>query len=228
MTKDLEKSKTLGRVAWPADAFDTIVDRKMQVQAKSLNIPTTAIVGIAQNVQGQVFRLIPNQSLAIDYGPEQQFVFESSPAWGGSYNALQLKPFAVSRASQEQSWTTALNSLQLSLQTVNEQLASLREELRELRGAKVFGLEITTLAPEPFEILRPIPVTIEGVGDNFTATYFEGNVSASGDTESDAIVNFKDSLISKYEILESTPENILGPLPQRQWQILRTLIRRVD
>ena len=71
-------------------------------------------------------------------------------------------------------------------------------------------------------------MTIEGDGEDFTATFVEANVSASGETEADAIANFKDSLLSSYELLESLPPNQLGPLPTRQWDILQDVVKRTD
>ncbi|MBZ5664851.1 MAG: hypothetical protein LAO30_09635 [Acidobacteriia bacterium] len=77
-------------------------------------------------------------------------------------------------------------------------------------------------------MIQQIPVTIEGDGEDFTATFVEANVSASGETEADAIANFKDSLLSSYEILEEMPSNELGPLPTRQWAILRDVVKRIE
>jgi predicted RNase H-like HicB family nuclease len=71
-----------------------------------------------------------------------------------------------------------------------------------------------------------IPATIEGDGEDFTATFTEANVSASGETEADALANLKESLVTTYEFLESLPANELGPLPARQWEVLRNVITR--
>jgi hypothetical protein len=77
-------------------------------------------------------------------------------------------------------------------------------------------------------MVEQIPVTIEGDGEDFTATFVEANVSASGETEADAIANFKDSLLSSFEILEGMSADDLGPLPSRQWAILHNVVRRTE
>ncbi|MFZ0772615.1 MAG: hypothetical protein WCA49_06490 [Candidatus Sulfotelmatobacter sp.] len=75
---------------------------------------------------------------------------------------------------------------------------------------------------------QQIPVTIEGDGEDFTASFVEANISASGETEADAIANFKESLLSSYEVLEGLTPNQLAPLPARQWGILQNVVRRTD
>jgi predicted RNase H-like HicB family nuclease len=77
-------------------------------------------------------------------------------------------------------------------------------------------------------MINQIPVTIEGDGEDFTASFVEGNISASGETEADAIANFKESLLSTYEVLEGLTPQQRGPLPTRQWEILQNVVRRAD
>jgi hypothetical protein len=144
----------------------------------------------------------------------------------------------VGRAPQQLAFGTfpptqqqALNENNLLLESLNSlhiEVAQLRTQVRQLQKKRTFVVPLVSLAPEPFEIAGQIPVTIEGDGEDFTATFMEANVSASGETEADALANFKDSLVSSFETLESFDSEELGPLPLRQWTILRSIIKRID
>ena len=110
--------------------------------------------------------------------------------------------------------------------TIAAQISVMMTEIEELRKTKTFVVPLTTLAREPLQMKSSIPATVEGDGEEFTATFYEANVSASGETQADAIANLKESLVSRYEFLESLPENELGPLPARQWEVLRNVLAR--
>ena len=122
----------------------------------------------------------------------------------------------------------ALVAMRDKIDTLTHEVSGLRCEIQRLQQSRVYVVPLTTLAPSPFQMVQQIPVTIEGDGEDFTATFVEANVSASGETEADAIANFKDSLLSSYELLESLPPNQLGPLPTRQWDILQDVVKRTD
>jgi len=86
---------------------------------------------------------------------------------------------------------------------------------------------LTALATNTLKLLRPIPVAIEHTGDDFLATFFDANISASGDTAQEAFANFADVLELKFKLLNSLEENKLGPDPKRQLAILQQFIRKV-
>jgi hypothetical protein len=101
----------------------------------------------------------------------------------------------------------------------------MRVEMTQMQRLKTL-VTLATLAPASFHITQSIPITIEGSVEEFTATFVEANVSASGETEADALLNFKEVLLSTYEILEGMPAAKLGPIPARQWEILMSVVRR--
>jgi predicted RNase H-like HicB family nuclease len=112
------------------------------------------------------------------------------------------------------------------VELIQEKLDGLTVALDRLAEQRTYVVPLTTLAPQPIQLLLNIPATIEGGGEDFTATYTEANVSASGDTPSDALANLKESLVSTFEFLESLPESERGPLPARQWEVLRSALTR--
>jgi hypothetical protein len=137
---------------------------------------------------------------------------------------ISLNIAQLSVVERDLEWGITVLSLQDNVLSLTKEMESLRSEIRELCRMRTFVVPLTTLAPAPFQITQQIPVTIQGDGEEFTATFTEANVSASGETEADAIANFKDSLVSTYTFLESLPADELGPLPARQWEVLRSAL----
>jgi len=128
-------------------------------------------------------------------------------------------------ASFEHEFSTILAAASRNI-NLERQLATLEKRVNQLAARRTFIVPITFLTPEPFVLLKDIPLTIEGDGEDFTATWLEANISASAESEADAIVNFKDCLVSRFEILEKIPVEKMGPLPKRQWQILNSVVQR--
>ena len=110
--------------------------------------------------------------------------------------------------------------------TLLEKLVSdLRTRVHDLERDKGLLVSIETFAPEPFEVVKPFCVVVEQVDDeDFIATLYDANVSASGDTREEAVFNFKDTVLATFEMLES--EKKLGAAMRRQKAVLSALIRR--
>jgi hypothetical protein len=126
----------------------------------------------------------------------------------------------------QQQWHVTAYALFQCVSSIASKMDAVMTELGELRKAKTYVVPLTTFAGEPLQMKLNIPAAIEGDGEEFTASFFEANVSASGETQADAIANLKESLVSKFEFLESLPENEMGPLPARQWEVLRNVLAR--
>jgi len=99
------------------------------------------------------------------------------------------------------------------------------KESRE-NSSSPFMIRLTTLAPGPFDLLVEIPAIIQHVDDSFVATFFDANLSASGDTREEAVQNLKTLIVEVFEDLESEPPEKLGPEPRRQLAVLHETIRR--
>jgi predicted DNA-binding protein len=83
---------------------------------------------------------------------------------------------------------------------------------------------ITTLATDGLKLKRDIPIVIEPVEDSFVATFFDANLSMSGDTQEEAFRNVRGLIIDIFNDLESEPADRLGPGPKMQLQVLRSFI----
>jgi hypothetical protein len=85
---------------------------------------------------------------------------------------------------------------------------------------------IESFAPEPYELTKPITLVVSPSDDGFEASFYDGELHASGETEGEAISNLKALILDTFEAFERLGEERLGPAPLRQWKILKTLIRR--
>lgn len=128
----------------------------------------------------------------------------------------------------QQQWTATVSSLTENVQSLMAEIAEMKSEILRLQGTRTFAVPLSTLEPEPLEMTKPIFVTVHGEGDNFTATFIEANISASGETAADAIANFKESLASRFEILQSKSLKELGVVPARQLRILKSVVKPIE
>jgi hypothetical protein len=71
---------------------------------------------------------------------------------------------------------------------------------------------------------REILAVVEGSAGNFLAAFHDAEVAACGDTESEAIYNLKDMLVTAYEIVTSHAEDKLAPPLQRQRRVLEEFL----
>lgn len=99
--------------------------------------------------------------------------------------------------------------------------------LQGLAGPQLGTVQLTTLEPGRYELHRDIPAALQSSEDGFTATFFDANIATGGDTEQEALDNLRSLIVDTFELLESEPIEALGPEPQRQLNVLRSLIRRI-
>jgi len=140
--------------------------------------------------------------------------------------SLSLSQFAITNELRQ--WSLTILSLENNIRDLTREMDELKDEIRQLCKIRTFVVPLSTLSPAPYQITQQIPVTIEGDGEEFTATFTEANVSATGETEADAIANFKDSLLSCYQLLEKKTPEQLGPLPTRQWTVIKGVVKRTE
>jgi|SRR5579864_4962192 len=105
-----------------------------------------------------------------------------------------------------------------------KRLKRLEEALLEAKQQPV-SLTITTLAPDPYDVLQPFSITIQKYGDAFVASLPEANLGVTADTEHQAIEDLKDVMIITHEMLAETDEAELGPGPKKQKAVLSKMIR---
>jgi len=110
------------------------------------------------------------------------------------------------------------------LESLEKEVALLKDRCSLLEQLLPIPVMIQSLAPEPFELIKPVPVVVQRQGDDYIATFFDANLSASGETQVEAIWNLKDIIIGTFDILTITDEGELGPGPLQQKRILEQFI----
>jgi len=123
-------------------------------------------------------------------------------------------------------WPRAVSGVWFASRDVLDEIRSLRTDLAQRVGTTV--VPITTLAPEPFQLLRDIPAVVRPAGDGFTATFFDANVSSAGDSEEEAVSNLRSLILDTFEYLNSEPPGTLGPEPKRQLGVLRVFLKPIQ
>jgi predicted RNase H-like HicB family nuclease len=83
---------------------------------------------------------------------------------------------------------------------------------------------ITSFAPESYSLVRPVEVLIEPVGDSFVASFFDANISTSGDDPQEALDNLKDLILDVYDSLRMESSKRLGPEPKKQLAVLESFL----
>ena len=85
---------------------------------------------------------------------------------------------------------------------------------------------ITSFAPEPYNLIRPIIAVIQLGEGGYSAGFFDANVYASGDTEEEALRNLKSLILDVFDSLSAEPVETLGPEPKRQLAVLQEFIAK--
>ena len=109
------------------------------------------------------------------------------------------------------------------LTLIDKLLSDLRVRVARLEERQSIVVPIETLDPEPFELMRSFSVVVEPIDSEFTATFYDANIAASGETPAEAISNLKDVIVSTFELL--TAEKKLGAAMERQKAVLNSFIR---
>jgi hypothetical protein len=95
-----------------------------------------------------------------------------------------------------------------------------------LSTAGTFLVPIETMDPEPFALRRPVSVVVQASEERYTASLFDANINASGETAQDAVANLKDLMVALLIRLRKEPKERLGKGPARQLAVLEGLLRR--
>jgi len=126
-----------------------------------------------------------------------------------------------------------INAVGSSGSGIGDHSDAILREIRELRSAiaqrsEAVVVPIATMAPEPYRVLRDIPAVLEPADDGFIATFFDANISTSGDTAEEAVSNLRSLILDVFDYLSSEPLNSLGPEPARQLAVLREFLARTS
>lgn len=112
------------------------------------------------------------------------------------------------------------------LETLQREVALLKERCTVLERLSPVLVPIESLAPEPYEVVKPLHAVVRFQNDGCIASVFDANLSASGDTPTEAVFNLKDIITGTFEVLFQMDENELGPGPLQQRKVLEEFVRK--
>ena len=147
-----------------------------------------------------------------------------APHGGVKVLPLGSSDLALDRLSQLFERTRETFKTQARLAAIEMELARLQKRVGRLARRVALTVRIESLAPEPYSIRKPFSVVVRQQGVDYIASFFDANVSTSGDTPEESVLNLKDLVVAIYEDLSGRPEDQLGPGPCRQLQVLREFI----
>lgn len=112
----------------------------------------------------------------------------------------------------------------LELESIESRVTRIEEKLAHLEGGRPAPATVSlgTVEPEPFELVRDLEILIEPSDDGFVASFFDANLSISGETQHEALTNLKALMIDVFERLQELGQRKVGPGPKRQLQVLRS------
>jgi hypothetical protein len=85
---------------------------------------------------------------------------------------------------------------------------------------------VISLEPEPFRLRQTLYFVVRPNGDEFSATFFDANLNASGDTEFEAVENLKEIIVSSFRRLTELGPERLGPGPLKQFSVLKSVMEK--
>ncbi len=149
--------------------------------------------------------------------PEQASVQRISPDWE------KEGPFLVGKLNQA---LTAKWEVLVRIEALERKIILLEEWCGRLEQVRPLLAPIASLAPEPYEVIKPLYVVVRAEEDQYIASFFDANLSASGDTREEAVLNLKDIIATTFEILGTMDESELGSGPLQQRKVLDEFVRR--
>jgi predicted RNase H-like HicB family nuclease len=109
---------------------------------------------------------------------------------------------------------------------VNKELAIINSRLEKLKQEAPLVIPIQSLAPEPYEVTKPMLAVVRIVDGEYIASFVDANLGSSGETLEEAILNLKDAIAAGFDVLASANDSELGPGPLQQKRTLEEFIRR--
>lgn len=119
------------------------------------------------------------------------------------------------------------DSLQTSLVVVYGNAASFRGSAAEYFNApQGYTVFVHDLRADRLRLAQAIPVRIDFWEGVYTAHNSDIEVFGTGETEPEALDDFRFAVADLYRFFESEGEENLGPLPLRQWRYLSAIVKK--
>jgi predicted RNase H-like HicB family nuclease len=125
----------------------------------------------------------------------------------------------------DRDWRTRLQTV-VSLEMFRKELSIINSRLTRLEQEAPLLIPILSLAPEPYEVIKPILAVARMVDGEYVALFVDVNVGSSGETREEAMLNLKDAITAAFDLLTRTPDAELGPGPLQQKRTFEEFVRR--
>ncbi len=140
-----------------------------------------------------------------------------SPDWANAVPSLIAK--LVSEVVEKK-------KMELRFSLMESAMSELKSQLNALAAAKTRIVPIATFAPELYEVLKPILVSVQAVEDEFEAGWYDANIHTTGENEEEAVSNLKSLMLDYFDSLSKEPAEKLGIEPTRQLAVIKTFIKK--
>jgi hypothetical protein len=105
---------------------------------------------------------------------------------------------------------------------IEERLLAVLENVDAGRSDVV---QIDTMGPGLLKLICPFTVVVRQADEEFVAEFVDANLTAYGDTKTEAVWNLKDVVADTFGMLTKLGGDKLGPGPKRQLQVLQQFIK---
>jgi hypothetical protein len=116
--------------------------------------------------------------------------------------------------------------MELRFSLMESAVSELKSQLNVLAASNTRIVPIASFAPEPYEILKPILVSVQSVEGEFEAGWFDANIHTTGENEEEAVSNLKSLILDYFDSFSKEPIEKLGIEPKRQFAVIKTFIAK--
>jgi len=116
---------------------------------------------------------------------------------------------------------------QSTLEKISDDILNRISEFTEVTLKLPHTIFIGSLRHDGYKLTQSIPVSIEYENDVVIASFYDVDMYGVGNEIQEAITDLCSQIVEVYE-LYSQNEHRLGPVPEREWKYLQTIIRPVE
>lgn len=125
---------------------------------------------------------------------------------------------------------TAVGNLHeaVRVSSLQQEIVFLKQRVSSLEKNASMVVPIETLTPAPYKLIKAIHVVVRRYDNDYLTSFFDANLSASGDTQEESVLNLKDIIVSTFEMLLSMDNDMLGPGPLQQKRVLGDFLKEKE
>lgn len=110
---------------------------------------------------------------------------------------------------------------------LEKEVASLSQRVDELRRVQPMVVPVTNILSDEVSLIRSFMAVVQRDEDDYIATFFDANISGSGESDVEAVDALKEIMVAKFLKFDSLGPDKLGRQPTRELNVLRTVMQRV-